>query len=333
MEYIKFGNTGMKVSRLCLGAMTFPETCDEKTSIGIIDKALDEGINFIDTANYYSDFESEKILGKALKGKRDQVIVATKLWVKIYDDPNGRGCSRVHMMRTLEDSLKRLQTDYIDLLQLHHPGRNTPLEEVLSTLDSFVKQGKVRYIGVANHYAWQVAHMLGVSALNGWEPVSSLQCRYNLTDRVVENEMLPFCRRFNIATMLYGPLDGGLLTGKYKRGEEPPAGSRAAELKGFRKLLTDELFDILDVLREVAEKYDAGMNQVAIKWLLSRPGVSCPILGGSKPEHYDSMYELDEIEIAPEDLERLTESSECRRYRPHMNQPVVSGYPLSKNRL
>lgn len=333
MEYVKFGNAGVRVSRLCLGAMTFPETCDRQTSIDIVHEALDNGINFIDTANYYANFESETVLGKALEGRRNRVVLATKFYATVWRGPNGRGCSRFHFMQSVEDSLRRLRTDWIDLLQLHHPGPNTPAEEVMSALDALVKQGKVRYIGVANHYAWQFVHLLGICSVNGWEPPVSLQCRYNLTDRVVENESLPMCRRFNVATMLYGPLDGGILTGKYKRGEEPPEGSRAAESKVFQEMLNEEVFDILDVLREVAEKYDAGMNQIALKWLLSRPGATCPIIGGSRPQHFRDMYELDEIEVDQEDLDRLTEASECRRYRDHMNQPIVGGPPPALNRF
>jgi len=314
-----------------MGAMDFPKTCDEKTAIGIVHKALDNGINFIDTANYYAELKSEEILGKALKGKRDDVVIATKFYAKVYDGPNGRGCSRFHLMRSVEDSLRRLQMDHVDLLMLHHPDPKTPAEEVMSTLDALVKQGKARYLGVANHYAWQVSHLLGVCALHNWEPIVSLQCRYALTDRAVETESIPCCLRFNIATMCYGPLDGGLLTGKYRRGEAPPEGSRAAVNRGFSVLLTDELFDILDVLREVAEKCGAEMAQVAMKWLLSRPGVTCPIMGGSKPEHFDLMYQLDKIEVPEEDLKRLTRASDCRRLRDHMNQPNDNAPPAALN--
>jgi len=332
MEYVKFGNSGLTVSRLCLGAMNFPETCDEKTAIGIIDTALENGVNFIDTANYYADFRSEEIIGKALEGKREGIAIATKFYAKAYDGPNGRGCSRFHLMRSVEDSLRRLGTDHIDLIQPHHPDPKTPVEEIFSTLDAMVKQGKIRYIGVANHFAWQVAHELGVCALHDWEPVVSLQCRYCLTDRPVENETMAFCQRFNIATMCYGPLDGGILTGKYKRGEKPPEGSRAATLRGFTELLNDEMFDILDVLREVAEKNGVEMAQVALKWLLSRPGVTCAIIGGSQPHHFELMYALDEIEIPEKDLKRLSKATKCRRYLDPMNQPIVMGSPPALNR-
>jgi aryl-alcohol dehydrogenase-like predicted oxidoreductase len=331
MQYVRLGNAGILVSRLCMGAMDFPGRCDEKTAIGIVHEALDNGINFFDTADYYSGFKSEEILGKALQDRREKAIIATKFWARVSDDPNGRGCSRTHIHRSIENSLRRLRTDYIDLIQLHHPDYNTPVEETLSTLDAMVKQGKIRYVGAANHYAWQMAHMLGVCAVHNWEPLVSLQIRYCLTERTVENETIPFCQRFNIAVLCYGPLDGGLLTGKYKRGEPPPKGSRADVLKPFRDMLTDEYFDTLDVLRDVAEKCGAEMAQVAVKWLLSRPGVTCPILGGSKPEHFRLMYKLDDIQVPEEDMQRLTNATERYRHKDPANQPIVGGAPHALN--
>ncbi len=327
MEYVRFGNTGLVVSRLCLGAMTFPSTCDEQTARQIVDEAIDHGISFIDTADSYGPRTSEEFLGRALKGKRDKIVLATKFWVKLYDDPVGGGCSRYHVTRAVEDALKRLQTDHIDLIQLHHPDDKTPVEETISTLDNLIKQGKIRYYGVSNHYAWQMAHMLGVSALHNWEPLASIQCRYSITDRVVENETVPFCQRFNIAIMAYSPLDGGLLTGKYKRGEEPPAGSRAASSPYLRKRLTDRFFDVTDVMAEIAEKYGIRLNQLAIAWLLARPANVIPILGGSKPEHFSQLYDVCEIKIDSEDLQRIDDVSEWARYQPFLNQPVSSGAP------
>jgi aryl-alcohol dehydrogenase-like predicted oxidoreductase len=331
MEYVRLGNAGVMVSRICIGAMDFPERCDEQTCQALVDKAVDKGINFFDTADYYAKFRSEEILGKTLAAKRDQVIIATKFWAHTGTGPNDWGASRYHIMKSVENSLRRLRSDRIDLIQVHHPDPRTPVEEVLSTLDALVKQGKVRYIGVANHFAWQVAHMLGVCALHNWEPIVSLQCRYCLTDRPVENETLPFCRRFNIAALCYGPLEGGLLTGTYKRGEPPPKGSRADVIKFFRDMLTDEMYDVIDAVREVAEKSGATMSQVAVKWLLSRPGVTCPIVGGSKPEHFDPMYELDKVQVEKADLDRLTALTESRRRRDYVNQPIVDGAPLASN--
>jgi aryl-alcohol dehydrogenase-like predicted oxidoreductase len=333
MQYVKFGNAGIKVSRLCLGAMDFPDRCEETEAIRIVHHALDQGINFIDTADAYGRGSSEVLLGKALPPeKRDHVIIATKLWVKMYpQDPNGGGCSRFHIMRAVEDSLRRLNTDRIDLYQLHHPDPETPVEEVITTMDALVKQGKLRYWGVANHYAWQMAHMLGIAAKLGCEPLVSIQCRYNILDRVIENETIPFTKRFNIAIMAYGPLDGGVLTGKYKKGKKPPAGSRLDRAKSIQARLTKDMWDVLDELRVMADKYGIGMNQLAMAWIIAQPEITTPILGGAVADHFEPMYSIFEVKIEPEDLQRIDQMSERYRYLPFCNQHVVEGPPLAVN--
>ena len=327
MQYVKFGNAGIRVSRLCLGAMNFPDRCEEAEAIRIVHHALDQGINFIDTADAYGRGSSEELLGKALPPeKRDHVIVATKFWVKMYrGDPNGGGCSRFHIMRAVEDSLRRLQTDRIDLYQLHHPDPNTCDEEIVTTMDTLIKQGKVRYWGVCNHYAWQMAHMLGVAARLNCEPLVSIQCRYNILDRAIENETLHFVRRFNIAVMSYGPLDGGVLTGKYKRGEPPPEGTRMASAKSIQDRMTDDMWDVLDELAKMAEKYGLGMNQLAMAWIISKPEITTPILGGGVAEHFEPMYGIFDLEIEEEDFRRIDEMSERCRYLPFVNQGQVQG--------
>ncbi|PIU51590.1 aldo/keto reductase [Candidatus Desantisbacteria bacterium CG07_land_8_20_14_0_80_39_15] len=332
MEYVKFGNTGIKVSRFCLGVMDFPSRLEKNKSIEIILKALDKGINFIDTADAYGRGLCEEILGEALTPeKRKKVILTTKFWVKMEkNNLNSGGCSRYHIIRALEESLKRLKTDYIDLYLLHHPDPNTPAEETLSTLDSLVKQGKVRYLGVSNHYAWQMAHMLGVSALHNWEPIVAIQCRYNIIDRVIENETIPFCKRFNIAMMTYGPLAGGILTGRYKRGESIPEDSRVAGVS-FRKMLTNEVFDLLDEMGKISERYNIPLNRLSVVWLLSKSYVTSVILGGSKPEHYESIYPALEDHIDEEDLQKIDELSEKFCYQPFSNQPIKEGAPKAQN--
>jgi aryl-alcohol dehydrogenase-like predicted oxidoreductase len=332
MEYTKFGNAGIEVSRLCLGCMDFAERLDEAEAAGVVEAALEAGVNFLDTADAYGRGHNEEVVGRLIKARRDEIILATKFWVKMYRRPNGGGCSRGHILQAVEDSLRRLQTDYIDLYQLHHPDPNTPVEEVLGTLDTLVKQGKVRYVGVSNHYAWQVAHMLGAAALHGWEPPVSLQCRYNILDRVIENETAPFCGRFHIATMIYGPLDRGVLTGKYRRGEEPPEGSWLARNKRAREQLTDEVFDVLDQLQEIAAKYGIRMNQLAVAWLLAKPVVTSVIMGGSRPEHFEQLYGACELKIDPEDVQRIDDISTPYRYRPFVNQPIAQGPELALNR-
>ncbi len=332
MEYVQYGNSGLQVSKLCWGAMNFYERVDEATAIASVHKALDEGINFFDTADGYGIGEGEVMLGKALKGRRDGVVLATKCWVPMYDWPAGGGCSRFHIIRAVEDSLRRLDTDYIDLYQLHHPDPDTPVEETLSTLDTLVKQGKVRYVGVANHYAWQVAHYLGLAALHDWEPVISMQVRYNLLDRVIENETAHFAKRFNIALMTYGPLCGGILTGKYKRGEPLPEGSRVAKVSLMAERLTDEVWDVLEEVEAMAGRYGIGMNQLALKWVLSKDYITTPIIGGSRPEHFDPMYELFDINIEAEDLAHLDELTEQFRFQAFTNQAKTEGGDLALNR-
>ncbi|NQT52642.1 aldo/keto reductase [bacterium] len=334
MDYARFGNAGIEVSRLCLGCMDFAERLDEATAQRVLDAALDHGVNFLDTADAYGRGHNEEVLGRLLKGKRDHVVLTTKLWVKMdRERKNTGGCSRLHIMQAVEDSLRRLQTDTIDLYLLHHPDPLTPVEETIGTLDTLIAQGKIRYWGVSNHYAWQMAHMLGVAALHHWEPLVSIQCRYNILDRVVENETVPFCQRFNIATMLYGPLDRGILTGKYRRGEPMPEGSWLERYARGQEKLTDELFDILDQLEAIASGYGIRLNQLAIAWLLARPAVTSIIMGGSQPEHFEQLFDACDITLAPEDIERIDALSQAYRYGPFVNQHVVQGPPLALNRL
>jgi len=332
MEYVRFGNSGLEVSRLCLGAMDFPLRCDRETSRAIFFRAFDAGINFIDTADAYGPGTSEEVMGELLHGVRDQLVIATKFWVKMYDRPGGRGCSRYHIMSAVEDSLRRLRTDRIDLYQLHHPDHMAPVEETLSTLDTLVKQGKVRYIGVCNHYAWQMAHMLGVSALHNWEPLVSIQCRYNIVDRVIEMETVPFAKRFGIATMIYGPLHGGILAGAYRRDQPLPEGGRYERIKGYGKQhLTAEVFDLIDELEPIAQRNGLTLAQLAMKWILSKDFVTTPIVGGSRPEHFEPIYDLMGKEVDSDDIRRIDELSGRYRYKPFENQHVTGGAPLAPN--
>ena len=333
MEYVRFGNAGIRVSRLALGCMDFPVRQDEATAAKILDSALEHGINLIDTADVYGKGRSEEVLGQILKGKREQIILATKFWVNMYDRPNGGGCSRVHIVQALEDSLRRLQTDYIDLYQLHHPDRDTPAEEVLSTMDTLVKQGKIRYVGVSNHWAWQMAHMLGVSALHNWEPLVSIQCRYNILDRVVENETIPFVRRFNIAMMAYSPLNSSILSGKYKKGEPLPEDSRLVHLPSYQKKMTDDTWEALDRLKEIADRVGMSLPQLSYAWLLSKPCVTTVIMGGHKPEHFETLYGVEALQLDSADVEQIDELSESWRYGPFHNQRTVDGPPLAANWL
>ena len=330
MEYVQFGSSGLEVSKLCLGAMNFPNTCDRETAKSIFETAIEHGVNFIDTADSYR--ASEEVMGEVLQEHYDELVITTKVYQLPRGRPGGGRNSRLRIIKALEDSLRKLKRDHVDLYQLHHPDPITPIEETLSALDRLVQDGKVRCLGVANHYAWQAAHMLGVSALHNWEPIVSMQCRYNIFDRVIENETVPCAQRFNLATMTYGPLHGGILTGKYKRGEAAPEGSRFAGKQG-EEYLTDETFDLLDELQNIADNNGMQLNQLAMKWVLSKDFVTTPIIGGSRPEHFEPMYEIFDLEVDPEDLARIDEMSEKYRYQPFGNQPVVSGPPRGLNWL
>jgi len=333
MDTVRFGNSGLEVSRLCLGCMDFAERLDEAESARVLDAAVEAGINFLDTADAYGRGHNEEVVGRLIKGRRDDLVIATKFWVKMQRGKrNHGGCSRIHLMRAVEDSLRRLDTDRIDLYMLHHPDPDTPAEETLATLDTLVKQGKVLYWGVSNHYAWQMAHYLGLCSLHNWEPMISIECRYNIFDRVIENETAPFCQRFNVATMTYGPLDRGILTGKYRRGEPIPEGSFLHKFKRGQAKLTDELFDARDGLQAIADKHGILLNQLAVAWLLAKPIVTSVILGGSKPEHFEQLYGACDIKLDADDIARIDELSLAWRYGPFTNQGIIQGTPLSLNR-
>lgn len=335
MEYVVFGNTGLKVSRLCLGAMNFPLECDFETTVATFQDAFDAGINFIDNADAYGRGESEEVMGRALKEtsqQRENYVIATKCWVKMFDRKGGGGgrgggCSRRHIIQACEGSLQRLQTDYIDLYQLHHPDPITPVEETLEALDRLIRDGKILYAGVANHYAWQMAEMLGKAALRNLQPIISSQVSYSILDRVIENETIPFCRKFNVAIMGYGPLRGGILTGKYKRDEKPPEGSRFSNPRMSERVFSDDIFDAVEELEDIAERNGMLIHQLAMKWVLKNEAITTPILGGSKREHFQPMYGLFDMEVDPTDMERIDELSERYRYQPFGNQAQVSGYP------
>lgn len=331
MQYQRLGNAGIKVSRLCLGCMDFPTRLGEAESRKLLEEAMAAGVNFLDTADAYETGGSETSLGKMIKGLRDDLVIATKFWVKMYDRVNGGGCSRTHIIRAVEDSLRRLDIDSIDLIALHHPDGDTPVEETISTLDNLIKQGKIRYYGVSNHYAWQVAEMLGQSALHNWEPPVSIQCRYNILDRPVENEIVPFATKFNIAMLVYGSLDWAILTGKYERDGQIPAEDRLGRFnkRHAEMMLTEETFDMLDVLRGIADKNGITMPQLAVSWLLSKPHVTSVILGGSKPEHFSQVYDACEIVVDPDDLAEIDKLTMSRRFKAFSNQPMVKGTPLA----
>ena len=304
MEYVNLGRSGVKVTPLCLGTMMFGGMTDEAESARIIHKFLDLGHNFIDTANVYNAGESELVTGRAIKDRRDQVILATKAKNPMGDGPNDQGLSRVHLMRECDNSLRRLGTDYIDVYYLHAPDLSTPLEESLRALNDLIRQGKVRYAACSNHYAYQVATMLGIAALQNLERIACVQPLYNIVDREIEVELLPFCKENGIGVVPYSPLARGILTGKYKPGATSfPEGSRAA--RGDKRMhqteLREESYELAQSLKERAEAKGCTLSQFALAWVIANKIVTSAIIGPRTMEQFeDNLIALD-IEITPED--------------------------------
>ena len=296
MIYSKLGFSGLHVSNLSLGTMAFGRWIDEKASVQILDTALDVGINLIDTANFYGKGqdeqflygtgESEEIIGRALKGRRDKVVLATKVGLPMGKDINDAGLSKFHIMREVENSLQRLQTDYIDLYQVHRFDDQTPLEETLSTLTSLVNQGKVRYIGCSNYAAWQIAKANGVSNLHGLEHFVSSQSQYNLLSRELEDEVVPYCVSEKVGLLVYSPMARGMLSGKYTSHNDVPEGSRAARgEKLIQNYFKDENFGKVEAYKHVAIEHDVNLSQFSLAWILNQPAVTSAIIGASKPHH------------------------------------------------
>lgn len=300
MQYKRLGNTGLEVSTICLGTMAFGRWIDEKNSVEILNTALENGINFIDTANFYGkgqDFEggrmpygtgeSEEIIGKALKGRRDSVVLATKVGLNMKKgETRLANLSRVHIMREVENSLRRLQTDYIDLYQVHHFDPNTPLEETLSTLNDLVRQGKVRYIGCSNMAAWQIAKSHGMSERLNLEKFVTVQPPYNLLTRGIEDELLPFAQSEGVGVMVYSPMARGMLSGKYQGPNAAPPESRAAAGETrLKALFTERNFRLVEKLKVVAEKNTVSLSQLALSWVLNQNRVTSAIVGASKVHH------------------------------------------------
>jgi 1-deoxyxylulose-5-phosphate synthase len=320
MEYTQFGNTGMVVSRICLGTMTYGKpnerwkwALNEEESRPFIKKALELGINFFDTADVYSFGSSEEILGQALRdfAKREEVVIATKVFNQMSNDPNDRGLSRKHIMRSIDDSLKRLKTDYVDLYQIHRWDYHTPVEETMEALHDVVKAGKTLYIGASSMYTWQFAKALYTSDLHGWTRFVSMQPHYNLIYREEEREMLPFCTDQKIAVIPWSPLARGLLTGN--RSKERNETIRAKTDEFGKSLYKDSDFEIIDRLTQIAGKRGVSNARVALAWLLSRPVVTAPIVGASKPGHLEDAVAALDVKLTMEETRSLEEL-----YQPHL---------------
>ena len=297
MEYRNLGKSGLKVSVIGLGTNNFGRRMDAKASVAVVHRALDEGINFIDTANGYGGGLSEEYIGKALDGRRNEAVLATKVGF-----PPDEGSSRRNIMKEVEKSLKALKTDHIDFYQIHIPDPNTPIEETLRTLDDLIRQGKVRYIGCSNFSAWQTCESLWVSKSLGLNRFISNQVPYSLFDRAIEAELMPFARQYGFGIIPYFPLASGLLTGKYRRREQPAAETRLA---GDDKILTDANFDKLERLETFAAERGHTILELAFAWLLANPLIASVIAGATKPEQVSANAKCFGWELNADDLEAM----------------------------
>ena len=309
MKYCPLGRTGVLVSPLCLGTLNFGKPTDEQTSIRIIHAALDAGINFIDTANLYASGESERIVGKALAdGRRQKVILGTKVYFPQSDDPNDRGSSRRHIMQAVEDSLRRLNTDWIDLYQLHRPVFDIPQDETLRALDDLVRQGKVRYIGSSTYPAWLVMEALAISERYGLARFVTEQPPYNLLDRRIENELIPLAQRYDLGIIPWSPLAMGMLAGRYADADRPPQGSRVARVGWvYAERVTERAVAASRQFVEVARARGYEPAQLALLWVKEQPGVTAPIVGPRTQEHLRIALDVLDMRLDDETAAALDE--------------------------
>jgi aryl-alcohol dehydrogenase-like predicted oxidoreductase len=304
MEYRKLGNSGLRVSEIGLGANNFGWWADEQTSAPVIDAAITAGINFIDTADVYDRGHSEEYVGRALKGRRHQVIVATKFGMPMGTSPNDRGGSRHHILEAVENSLKRLQTDYIDVYYMHAADPGTPIEETLFALDSLVKSGQVRYLGCSNFASWQVSDAIWTSRVNHLASFVVVQQGYSLLQRQIEKELVPCCQAHGLGLVPYSPLANGLLTGKYRQGQPAPQGSRLAStvLPGMSRTLDQANWPVLTRLEAFARERSHTMGELAIAWLLSKPWLSSVIAGAHTPDQVKANVAAGAWRLTAEDV-------------------------------
>ncbi|HEX2911658.1 MAG TPA: aldo/keto reductase [Chloroflexia bacterium] len=303
MELRSLGRTGVMVSPICLGTMNFGGPSPEDESIRMIDAALDAGINFLDTANVYVKGESERIVGKALRqnGKRDQVVLATKVNGAMGDGPNDRSITRYHIMKAVEDSLRRLQTDHIDLYQLHRPSFTIPQDETLRALDDLVRQGKVRYIGSSTFPAWKIMEGLMLSEKYNLVRYVSEQPPYNLLDRRIENELVPLCQKYDIAIIPWSPIAAGILAGRYPKGEALPENSRAVRSPNFSSRVTPRGQQVGEEVQKMAKERNMTPGQLALLWTKDQPGITAPIYGPRTFEQLQEALGVLDMNLSDED--------------------------------
>ncbi len=326
MDYVRLGNTGLKVSRLCLGCMTYgsskwrPWVLDEEASLPFFKRAIEAGINFFDTADVYSQGESERVTGKALKefAKRHEVVIATKVNGPMGADPNNRGLSRKHILDGIDRSLTRLGVDYVDLYQIHRFDPDTPVEETLEALNDVVRAGKARYIGASSMYAWQFMKMLDVSRAHGWTPFVSMQPQYNLVYREEEREMLPLCVDQGIGVIPWSPLARGFLAGgRASPGEGNTERARTDEFAP-RLYYREPDFKVVEAVETIARARGVSNMQVALAWVLKNPAITSPIIGASKPHHLADAVAALTITLTDEDVKALEASYQPKPVLDHL---------------
>lgn len=307
MEYVRLGNSGVKVSRIAFGCLTLGREADERESIRMVDLAFGHGINLFDTSDFYFKGRSEEVLGKALKGKRNQVVLATKGCKKVGEGPNDQGGSRYHIIRAVEDSLHRLNTDRIDLYQLHRFDPETPLEETLGALDDLVRWGKVLYIGCSNFAARELMKALGMSKSLGLHSFISIQPLYNILKREVETEIFPLCLEEGIGVIPYNPLAGGFLTGKYVPNSNPPVGTRLGDSDIYReRYLSEESFQRTFRFLEASKKRGLHPIALAMAWVASHPAVTSPIIGARNEQQLKETLKLAELKISVQERNEVS---------------------------
>jgi 1-deoxyxylulose-5-phosphate synthase len=320
MEIVNLGRHGLKVSRLCLGTMVFGAQCDEPASVAVMDTASELGFNFFDVADVYpvppdpkTAGSTEEIVGRWLKGRREKFVIATKFNGPIGPGPNDRGASRKHMIEACEGSLRRLQTDRIDVYYIHHFDDTSPLDETMEAFDRLHADGKILYVGISNFSAWQLGLAQAIVAERRLAPIAALEPRYNLLFRQPERDLLPLAKALGIGVMPYNPLGAGMLTGKYRRGSEPPPESRFGWGDYGRmyqgRYWSEEMFAVVDALVEVAREESMTPAQTALAWMLTRDSVTSPIVGASRPEQlHDTVKSLDR-KLSPDAVAKLDEAS------------------------
>lgn len=305
MNYRSLGKSGLKVSVIGLGTNQFGGKVDMGTTKDIIHAALDLGINFIDTADVYQRGRSEAFIGNALEGRRQEALIATKVYYKVGEGPNERGASRQHIMAGVEESLRRLKTDYIDLYQIHVWDKETPIEETMCAMEDLVRAGKVRYIGASNFSAWQLVWSNALAEKSGWTKFVSIQPHYHMLERDIEKELVPACKYFGIGILPYFPLAGGFLTGKYQAGQPAPSGSRGESSEYVQRYMKPDNYEKLEKLSAFAKKHSRSLNELAHAWLLAQPQVSSVISGATKVEHVQSNARASDWELAEEEVNQI----------------------------